>query len=424
MWKKRIQPGEKVPLKLTAAERKLILEGVLFLDDEYPDTIRETPTGKPVMLTLDALEDFSGYIAANANHCKDKRKEKKLDTVFQKIEDLLGRYTEEDDKPLSIEQARGKIGKAMTDLLTGNDPGVISFRLKSTKKPGELYPLKLTWHQRDSLMHCTRIKNKIKERLKEAEEGTQIIGFNRKELDHLNDEVGQAAVYAPSPHKKRLVAVLHRVAELFASDRVGLFGEETPKTRKTAPKKGDLLYQFKITLLDIKPAIWRRIQVRDCTLVDLHEYIQMAFGWENYHLHQFEIDGERYSQPTPDGDDFDLDFKDESDVLLSKLIPKSGRKSRWIYEYDFGDDWRHEVLFEGYPPAESKVKYPLCVEGARACPPEDVGGPWGYAEYLEAMADPQHERHEEFMEWCGPFDPEAFDANKATREMRKAKSRR
>jgi len=327
----------------------------------------------------------------------------------------------DDDKPLSIEQARGKIAKAMNDLLTGHYSGPISFRLKPTKKPDETYPLKLTWHQRDSLIHCTRIKNKIKERMREAGEGTQIVGVTRKELDHLNDEIGQASVYAPHPHKKRLVAVLHKVGELSASDRVELFGEETPKTRKTAPKKGDLLYQFKITLLDIKPTIWRRIQVADCSLTELHEDIQRAFGWWNYHLHQFEIDGERYSQPAPDGEDFGIDFKDESNVLLSKLIPKSGRKSRWIYEYDFGDGWRHEILFEGFPPTDSKAKYPLCVEGERACPPEDCGGPWGYVEYLAAIADPKHEQHRELREWRGPFDPEAFDAKKATKEMRMAK---
>ena len=183
-----------------------------------------------------------------------------------------------DEKHLSIEAARGKIAKAMSDLVAGNYAGPISFRLKPTKKPGETYPLKLTQQQRESLIHCTRIKNKIKERLQEAGDGTQIVGVTRKELDHLNDEIGTAAVYAPSPHKKRLVAVLHKVAELFASDRAGLFGEETPKTRKSAPKRGDLLYQFKITLLDVKPAIWRRIQVPDCTLIDLHDYIQAAFG--------------------------------------------------------------------------------------------------------------------------------------------------
>jgi len=101
------------------------------------------------------------------------------------------------------------------------------------------------------------IKHTISDRLKDVGEGTQIVGVTRKELDHLNEEIGTASIYAPSPYRKRLVAVLHKVAELVASNRGGMFGEEAPNTRKTAPKTGDLLYQFKITLLDIKPAIWR-----------------------------------------------------------------------------------------------------------------------------------------------------------------------
>jgi hypothetical protein len=80
-----------------------------------------------------------------------------------------------------------------------------------------------------------------------------------------------------------------------------------------------------------------------------------------------------------------------------------------------------DVLFEGFPPIDPKAKSPICLEGARACPPEDCGGPWGYAEYLAAIADPQHEEHEEMLEWRGPFDPEVFDANQATKEMKKVK---
>ena len=228
-------------------------------------------------------------------------------------------------------------------------------------------------------------------------------------------------MYARNAEMKRLMAVQGRVVKFFEEEHAEVFGLAAPKTHKRRPAKTDLLFQFKITLLDIKAAIWRRIQVPDCTLVDLHEYIQAAFGWENYHLHQFEIDGVRYSQPAPDGDDFNMDFEDETDILLSKLLPKSSQKAHWIYEYDFGDGWRHEVLFDGYPPNDSKAKCPLCLEGERACPPEDCGGPWGYGDYLTAIADPQHEEHEEMLEWRGPFDPEAFDANLATKEMRKVK---
>ena len=143
MGKKLIQSGEKVGLKLSAAERKLILEGLLCRDDEYEDITRDTPTAEPVMMTLDEFDDFAGYIAAEANHSEDKKLQQKLDAIFQKIQRILETHRDEDnDKPLSIEQARGKITKAMNDLLAGKNPGAVSFRLKPTKKPGELYPLR------------------------------------------------------------------------------------------------------------------------------------------------------------------------------------------------------------------------------------------------------------------------------------------
>lgn len=181
-------------------------------------------------------------------------------------------------------------------------------------------------------------------------------------------------------------------------------------------RSGVLIYQFKITLLDIKPAIWRRIQIYDCTLPDLHEYIQAAFGWWNYHLHQFEINGKRYMEPDPDGDDWGLEFEDERNLLVSKLLPKSGQRTRWIYEYDFGDGWRHEVVFEGFPAADPKAKYPLCLEGARACPPEDCGGPWGYVDYLEAISNARHEEHREMLRWRGHSIPKCSTGRRRRRK--------
>ena len=178
------------------------------------------------------------------------------------------------------------------------------------------------------------------------------------------------------------------------------------------------LFQFKITLNDSQPAIWRRIQVHDCTLDELHEHIQTAMGWTNSHLHQFEIDGQRHGNPELLDDGFmDFECVNSTVTRISDIVPSDGRRFRFLYEYDFGDDWEHEVLFEGCPPAESGRQYPLCVEGERACPPEDVGGVWGYAEFLQALADPRHERHDQLLEWSGPFDPDAFDAAEATRVM-------
>ena len=421
MPRKRIQPGETVPLKLTATERKLVLEDVMCLDDGHEQIIRGTPAGKPVMMTLDGLDDFAGYIAAEANHCEDRKKEDKLDAVHQKIQNLLDRYTDENDNTTSIDQAKGRVAKAVTDVLAGKNPGVVSFRLppRSRKQQAEKYPIKITALQREALLSHTRLKAAIKRRLKEAEEGTQVMQFTHKELDHIGEELGQAVVYARSPIKKRIAAVQKKVDDILNDLQLEAFGMKRPIKRRRPATKSDLLFQFKITLRDIKATIWRRFQVKDCTLNKLHEHIQTAMGWTNSHLHQFEIEGERYGPSSPDDLDFGTEMIDETGVLLSLLLPKSGKRTRWSYEYDFGDGWRHEIIFEGYRPIDKKVKYPLCLEGERACPPEDVGGPYGYQEYLEAMADPDHEQHEDFMEWSGPFDSEAFDAAKATKEMQR-----
>jgi hypothetical protein len=325
--------------------------------------------------------------------------------------------TPNDDKPLTPAQARQKLQKCLEYYLAGHGTGPIVFRLKRTKKASHTYPLKLTPQQRETLLEHTHLIGKLKKKIEQAGEGTQIVPVTWNELHTLNDETGQAAVNARRPHKKRLMAVMSRVVKFFEEEHAEVFALDVPTPAKRRPARTDRLFQFKITLLDIKPAIWRRIQVPDCTLLDLHHYIQAASGWENYHLHQFEIDGVRYSPPAPYGDD--LDFEDETDVLLSKLLPKTAKRTRWIYEYDFGDGWRHEVVFEGTPPADPKAKPPRCLEGERACPPEDCGGPWGYGDYLAALANPRHDQHEEMLEWRGPFDSEAFDAKQATKEMRK-----
>ena len=181
------------------------------------------------------------------------------------------------------------------------------------------------------------------------------------------------------------------------------------------------LYQFKITLTGIGPPIWRRIQTEDCTLDKLHEHIQTAMGWSNYHLHRFEIDGVVYG-------DLELLYEAWEDatppvnslrIWLSTLVPEDGKPFQFQYEYDFGDRWRHEVVFEGCLRAEKRVRYPLCVEGERACPPEDVGGIHGYREYLETLRDPDHEEWDETSDWRGPYRPEHFDAVAATKTMQR-----
>lgn len=180
------------------------------------------------------------------------------------------------------------------------------------------------------------------------------------------------------------------------------------------------IYRFKVVLMDCRPSIWRQIEVPDGTLDDLHEHIQTAMGWTNSHLHQFIIDDDCYGDPELLNDGlYEREIVDSTQTSLDALFSKARRGTRIRYQYDFGDSWEHEVTFEGRFATEPGAKYPRCVDGARACPPEDVGGTWGYADFLEAIQDPSHENHEDLLEWIGRrFDPEKFSAASATKEMR------
>ena len=170
------------------------------------------------------------------------------------------------------------------------------------------------------------------------------------------------------------------------------------------------IYQIKITLSGSKPPIWRRVLVSsETTLFKLHQIIQTVMPWTDSHLHMFEIGTERYSSPYEPGALAELDMQDERRVKLRKIV--SGEKFKFVYEYDFGDSWYHDLLVEKILPFDSQQKLPICIKGKRACPPDDSGGIWSYPYFLEALQDTEHPDHEMYSEWLGdePFDPEAFD---------------
>ena len=179
-------------------------------------------------------------------------------------------------------------------------------------------------------------------------------------------------------------------------------------------KKFDRVFQFKITLKSIRPPIWRRIQVPETyTFWNLHVAVQDAMGWFDSHLHRFEI-----LNPST-GIEEEIGIPDEEFEWDTVTLPVWEQKiahyfsmtnTKSDYVYDFGDNWEHTVKLEKILPRQEKVKYPICIGGKRACPPEDSGGPWGYKDFLEEMADPHHEQHEEMLDWVGgSFDPEHFD---------------
>jgi hypothetical protein len=197
------------------------------------------------------------------------------------------------------------------------------------------------------------------------------------------------------------------------------FAAGTGLAVRKEPKEERSIYQLKITLGGIRPPIWRRVQVDgSVTLAVLHQIFQIAMGWEGVHLHCFRVGQVRYSSPAPDTDFEDSGDESDEAVRLNEIARRE--KAKFVYEYDFGDGWEHAVLVEKIMEPEAGCKYPVCVAGQRACPPEDCGGPYGYLNYLEAMADPSHEAHEEMKEWIGDdWDAEAFDLEEVNTDLRR-----
>lgn len=179
----------------------------------------------------------------------------------------------------------------------------------------------------------------------------------------------------------------------------------------------DKALQFKATLKDIKPDIWRRFIIpADFRLDQLHDVLQVLFGWVDYHLRRFTINGVEYGIPDPD-DDFKTVDLDDSLYRLHELYKKVGQHS--TYEYDFGDGWKISLVLEKVLDPDPEVKLPVCLDGKRSGPPEDVGGPWGYMDFLEAINDPSNDMHDQLLEWIGgKFDPEAYNLKAINQKLK------
>lgn len=166
-----------------------------------------------------------------------------------------------------------------------------------------------------------------------------------------------------------------------------------------------VVVQLRISLVYLEPEIWRRLLVPgDCTLARLHHIFQAAMGWTDYHLHSTEVRGQRYGVPDPDWDDASLD---ERRYRLTQLVTTG---DHFTYEYDFGDSWTHGIVIESLERNVPPLKHAVCLDGARACPPEDCGGFPGYERLCEALDDPEDAEHDVLLEWVGGhYNPESFD---------------
>lgn len=170
------------------------------------------------------------------------------------------------------------------------------------------------------------------------------------------------------------------------------------------PRVHEYTYQIKVSLNGVRPPVWRRLLIpSSMDLAELHSIIQVAMGWTNSHLHEFVVGRARYGEPDPD---FADDTTSEYGVRVDSVLRKE--KQSIVYTYDFGDGWEHKVTLEKILPYSEDA--PKCIVGRRSCPPEDVGGIYGYAEFLQAYSDKTHPEHREMVEWAGAnFDPERFD---------------
>ena len=189
---------------------------------------------------------------------------------------------------------------------------------------------------------------------------------------------------------------------------------------------------LRIELLGVAPLIWRRVLVSNqWTLASLHNYLQWVMGWMDTHTHEFQVGA---GVVAPDwwihevGMDSDTDnYRDERRVSVAAVAAELGVGGEMEYRYDMGDGWRHRIVIESAPVQWSTGELPLptCVAGENACPPDDVGGPNGYALFLEIIADRDHEHHEDMVRWIGGvFDPKGFDLNRLNRDWKAARARR
>ena len=172
-------------------------------------------------------------------------------------------------------------------------------------------------------------------------------------------------------------------------------------------------FQLRIVLREVLPPVWRRFLVPgSITLFGLHRVIQEVMGWENCHLHCFRFKEKEYGIPDPE---YPSEMRNERERRLREFLRYEG--DVFGYVYDFGDNWEHDVVVERIVTG-AEVTEAACLEGERSCPPEDVGSPSGYMEYLEALKDPSHPDHQQMVEWRGPsFDPERFDPAKINRRL-------
>ncbi len=279
--------------------------------------------------------------------------------------------------------------------------------------------LKLSAAQRKALLQgvclTTRLANLIT-----ATPASEPVQLCRADWEDLGDCIAEeASCTRDAKLEKHFDQLLERIADLFErQDSLG----ENPHLRLFDPDRDsaecdlpdEAVYQLHVSLQHAKPPVWRRVATKDCTLARLHEAIQLTMGWEFSHLFAFEVGGDRYTKAFDDP--CEMDGQPANQKRLRQLCQEGVKQ--FAYVYDFGDGWQHTIKLEKVLSPDARMKYPRCIAGSGACPPEDCGGVWGYQRLLEILKDPEDPEYDEMRQWVGGrFDPTRFSVAQANRRL-------
>jgi Plasmid pRiA4b ORF-3-like protein len=289
--------------------------------------------------------------------------------------------------------------------------------------PDGLIPLAISLKERDIILKNVLLDKNLHDRIHNAiPQGTHIAPeFTLEEIELLTDQVAAAANHAKDKKIEKTLDKLYNnlatMGELIDIIKVRWDKLEHEKQQKAVIKTlPNSVYQLHISLNDIEPVIWRRIQVLGrVSLYKLNRIIQESMGWTNSHLNLFKINDVEYEVKYSNIEE-NPEALDEKEFKLWQVV--QAENVSFTFLYDYGDYWEHSVLVEKILPKEPDVKYPICLDGKRACPPEDCGGPPGFREFVEAVCNPYHEDHQAMIRWVGyKYDPNEFNIALVNKRM-------
>ena len=418
------RPG--MTFHLTAAERQYLLPLLRHLDSGLARRLAESQPDQPITLKKRDSLEFLGFLTAEVVLQSDPTTSQALLALLDRVQGVVDGETPDSHRTSDGSPSGNRLREAqgMDELflelvkMVSEDPDLGRQEFGDLVITAEDLPV---IEQLPGLLPSLRAKLRKKKRI-----------FTLGEVVNLSLSLSSALEQPEFAKSERLSAVSDFVAFQIQPLLLDLMSElereaqREARSRLPKPRPTRQLYQFKITLLNTAPVIWRRILVKDGTLDDLHRHIQRAMGWEDLHLHEFLIKKKHYGNPDILEEQFDEDAcEDSTRTLISAVLPETNRRFKFQYEYDFGDCWLHEIEFEGRQPIDAEGKYPRCIDGARACPPEDCGGPRGcqhlLEEYDQGTADDagMDDAGMQEDELGDDFDPFAFSPPAATKAMQK-----